>query len=102
MLRSHPVYRSVFIKTAKSHTEQILDANFNVVLNEMKNGRSYYISDNGRIRQKASDNRDGGRTGVHTCITHLAMHTAELDLINTATSIGTICTITELTDITIH
>ena len=36
---------------------------------------------------------------VHTCITHLAMHTAELDLIHTATSIETICTITELTDI---
>ena len=64
LLRTHPVYRSVFIKTAKSHTEQIMDANFNVVLNEMNNGRSYYISDNGRIRQKASDNRDGGRTGV--------------------------------------
>ena len=36
---------------------------------------------------------------VHTCITHLAMHTTELDLIYTAISIGTICTITELTDI---
>ena len=36
---------------------------------------------------------------VHTSITHLAMHTAELDLIHTATSIGTICTIPELTDI---
>ena len=64
LLRSHPIYRSVFIKTAKSHTEQIMDANFNVILNEMNNGRSYYISDNGRIRQKSSDNRDGGRTGV--------------------------------------
>ena len=41
-----------------------MDANFNVVFNEMDNGRSYYISDNGRIRQKSSDNRDGGRTGV--------------------------------------
>ena len=36
---------------------------------------------------------------VHTCVTHLAMHTAELDLIHTATSIWIICTITELTDI---
>ena len=36
---------------------------------------------------------------VHTCITHLAMHTADLDLIHTTTSIGIICTITELMDI---
>ena len=41
-----------------------MDANFNVILNKMNNGRSYYISDNGRIRQKSSDNRDGDRTGV--------------------------------------
>ena len=41
-----------------------MNANFNVVLNKMNNGISYYISDNGRIRQKAGDNRDGGRTGL--------------------------------------
>ena len=41
MLRSNPIYRSVFIKTAKAHTEQIMDANFNVILNEMNNGNMF-------------------------------------------------------------
>ena len=48
-IRSHPVYQNVFIKSSKSHVEQVMDSNFNVVLKEMTNGNAYYISDNGRI-----------------------------------------------------
>lgn len=64
-LRSHPLYRDVYIKSSKSHAEQVMDANFNVVLNEMSNGEAYYISDNGRIMRKPSDinmhdNRNNG------------------------------------------
>ena len=48
-IRTHPVYHNVFIKSSKSHVEQVMDSNFNVVLKEMTNGNAYYISDNGRI-----------------------------------------------------
>ena len=48
----------MFIKTSKSHTEQVIDANFNIILNAMKNGDEYYVSDNGRIRRKIRDSND--------------------------------------------
>ena len=57
-LRSHPVHSNVFIKSAKTHTEQVMDANFSVVLNEMNNGKAYYVCDNGRIRPKPRENGD--------------------------------------------
>ena len=57
-LRNVPQYTHVFIKPAKSHTEQVMDSNFSVVLKEMSNGESYYIADNGRIQRK-QNNRGG-------------------------------------------
>ena len=35
-----------------------MDANISVVLNEMTNGKVYYVCDNGRIRSKGRENRD--------------------------------------------
>ena len=64
-LRSHPVHSNVFIKSTKTHTEQVMDANFSVVLNEMNNGKAYYVCDNGRICPKPRDNRD-----IRTNIAH--------------------------------
>ena len=46
LIRYHLVYHNVFIKSSKSHVEQVMDSNFNVVLKEMTNGNKYYISDN--------------------------------------------------------
>ena len=51
-LRNMAQYRNVFLKSSKSHAEQVMNANFNLVLNEMSNGDAYFISDNGRIIQK--------------------------------------------------
>ena len=45
-------YRNVFLKPSKSHPEQVMDANFSLLLNEMSNGDAYFISDNGRIIRK--------------------------------------------------
>ena len=45
-------YRNVFPKPSKSHPEQVMGVNFSLLLNEMSNGDAYFISDNGRIRQK--------------------------------------------------
>ena len=63
-LRNVPQYTNVFIKSAKSHTEQVMDANFSVVLNEMSNGDLYYISDNGRIQHKYNRGGDNQRSGA--------------------------------------
>ena len=52
----------------------VLYANFNIILHEMNNDRSYYISDNSRIRLKYSDNHDGSSIDVRGTTIHLAMH----------------------------
>ena len=54
-LRNIPQYRDVYIKSSKTHAEQVMTANFTVMLNELSNGDLYYMSDNGRIRQKSTD-----------------------------------------------
>ena len=76
-----------------------MDDNFNVVLNEMNNGRSYYISDNGRIRQKPSDNRDGGRTGVCSAYMYNSSSNADGDRPNTHIHFNRDYIITGLADI---
>jgi len=47
-----------------SHPEQVMHANFAVVLNEMANGDSYYISDNGRIHRKNINRSENRRSGT--------------------------------------
>ena len=54
-IRHIPQYQNVYIKSSKTHTEQVMDANFSLMLNEMTNGSSYFISDNGRIRKKTRE-----------------------------------------------
>ena len=54
-LRNIPPYRNVFFKHSKSHPEQVMDANFTIILNEMSNGEEYFLSDYGRIRRRPSD-----------------------------------------------
>ena len=61
-LRNMAQYRNVFLKSSKSHAEQVMNANFNLVLNEMSSGDAYFISDNGRIIQK---NRSIQSTGLN-------------------------------------
>ena len=58
--RNMPQYQHVFLnkKASKSHTEQVIDANFNIMLNEMTNGDVYHVRDNGRIRKKTGYSRD--------------------------------------------
>ena len=56
-VRSYPQYANVYIKTSKTHTEQVMDANFHAVLNEIPNGSSYYVSDNGRILSKQNNSQ---------------------------------------------
>ena len=62
-LRNIPQYVHVFLKSSKSHPEQVMDSNFAVVLKEMANGDAYYISDNGRIHRK---NRNTSQVDYHS------------------------------------
>ena len=59
-LRTIPIYANVFIRAAKSHTDQVMESNFGVILSEMTNGEAFHISDNGRI-PRTSRNHGGAR-----------------------------------------
>ena len=59
-LRTNPIYANVFIRAAKSHTEQVMESNFGVILSEMTNGEAFHISDNGRIL-RTTRNHGGAR-----------------------------------------
>ena len=45
VIRHLPQYQHVFIKASKSHTEQVIDANFNMILNEMKCLKAKQLND---------------------------------------------------------
>ena len=69
-LRAMPMYHAVFIKSSKTHTEQVMDANFSVMLKEISNGESYFISDNGRIRQRYGPSRRSDHDDKHNAQTY--------------------------------
>ena len=48
-LRDHPVYEKVYVKSAKSHAERLIEINFKTILKEMPHGKNYFITGNGRL-----------------------------------------------------
>ena len=72
-LKNHHVFKRVFIQSAKSHVERLLDAR--TLLRELPQGRSYRVSGNGRILRRqgneaaqnvAAGNRDMEAEQLHT------------------------------------
>ena len=55
-----PIYANVFIRAAKSQTEQVMKSNFGVILSEMTNGEVFHIRNNGRIL-RTTRNHGGAR-----------------------------------------
>lgn len=53
-------YRSVFLRSSKSHTERLIELNARTILNEMPNGKDFRITANGRIVKK-TDNEPNTR-----------------------------------------
>lgn len=47
-LKSNDKYRKVFIRTAKSHTEHVMEENFKELLCDLPNGKDYFVSGNGK------------------------------------------------------
>ncbi|KAK7912985.1 hypothetical protein WMY93_013196 [Mugilogobius chulae] len=52
MLKSNPKYSRVYIRSAKTHTERLLELNFRTLLDEMPAGRQFYVAGNGRVRRR--------------------------------------------------
>lgn len=53
-------YRSVFLRSSKSHTERLIELNARTILNEMPNGKDFRITANSRIVKK-TDNEPNTR-----------------------------------------
>ena len=51
-LKNHRSYKRVFIQSAKSHVERLLELNARTILRELPQGRSYRVSGNGRILRR--------------------------------------------------
>lgn len=51
-LREVDAYKSVFIRSSKSHTERLIELNAHTLLNEIPNGNHFRITSNGRIAKK--------------------------------------------------
>ena len=59
-LRRDDRYKSVYIRSAKSHTDRLIELNFRTLLREIPSGKNFYISGNGRVLKK-DDNYEDGR-----------------------------------------
>ncbi|CAH1272533.1 Hypp4873 [Branchiostoma lanceolatum] len=55
-LKSHPIYEKVFIRSAKSHTDRLIELNFRTLLREIPGGKDYFITGSGRVQRR--DGRD--------------------------------------------
>lgn len=42
-------FGNIYIQSAKSHTERLIDLNFRTLLREIPQGKNYYITGNGRM-----------------------------------------------------
>ncbi|KAK7913157.1 hypothetical protein WMY93_013368 [Mugilogobius chulae] len=53
-LKSNDKFRKVYIRTAKSHTDRVMEENFKVLLRDLPNGKDYYVSGNGKLLRRTA------------------------------------------------
>ena len=51
-LREHQEFSRVYIRSAKSHTDRLIETNFKTLLKEFPGGSEFYVAGNGRLRRK--------------------------------------------------
>lgn len=51
-LMATPAYKSVFLRSSKSHTERLIELNAKTILSQIPNGNQFRITSNGRIVKK--------------------------------------------------
>jgi hypothetical protein len=55
-LKDHDTYKSVYLKSSKSHAERLIELNARTILRNIPNGNMYRVDANGRIKPRAQDN----------------------------------------------
>lgn len=51
-LRENQEYSSVYIRSAKSHTDRLIETNFKTLLREIPGGSEFYVAGNGRLLKR--------------------------------------------------
>lgn len=54
LLKDNPKYNRVYIRSAKTHTERLLELIFRTLLDELPAGKQFYVAGNGRVRRQPS------------------------------------------------
>ncbi|KAL7396471.1 hypothetical protein ABVT39_006332 [Epinephelus coioides] len=62
-LREQSPYERVYVKSAKSHTEHLIEINFKTILKELPQGKDYFVMGNGRLVKRDDDASAGKRRG---------------------------------------
>ena len=52
-LKNNDAFEKVYVSSAKSHTERLLDLNFRALLREIPAGKKFYVAANGRMVKRA-------------------------------------------------
>ena len=63
-LKEKELYSKVYVHSAKTHAERLIELNFKTILDEIPTGKNFYVTGNGRVvrREPGAPQRDrGGR-----------------------------------------
>lgn len=61
-LKSNSQFKKVYVRSAKSHTDQIMESNFKALLHEVPTGKDFYISGKGTLIKREAPEAAAGRT----------------------------------------
>lgn len=62
-LRDVESFGNVYVSSAKTHAERLVELNFRTLLRESPAGKNFYVSQNGRLMKKTRPPREGTRSG---------------------------------------
>uniref|UniRef100_A0AAV2JG05 Uncharacterized protein n=1 Tax=Knipowitschia caucasica TaxID=637954 RepID=A0AAV2JG05_KNICA len=65
-LKSQDKFKKVF-RSAKSHTERVMEENFKVLLHNLPNGSDYFVSGNGRVLRRGDRGARAPAASVRSC-----------------------------------
>ncbi|XP_078661231.1 uncharacterized protein LOC144905434 [Branchiostoma floridae x Branchiostoma belcheri] len=51
-LKNHNAYERVYLRSAKSHTDRLIELNFRTILREIPGGNEYFITGSGRVKKR--------------------------------------------------
>ncbi|KAI8486129.1 hypothetical protein Bbelb_362290 [Branchiostoma belcheri] len=54
VIKGNPLYEKVFLRSAKSHTDRLIELNFRTLLWEISGGKDYFITGSERVKKRGA------------------------------------------------